>query len=404
MYPKEYEDKLISFIREPDNLAQILISGVTSDTFNIRRDVFDFIIKYKNKYSNVPSKSVIEANFQDFKVVDNVKPEETKFYIDELKKFEIKRKARKILDKSVDMMESDPYGCLDYLIAKLPALRKTSDYTRSYTDREAESRYEDYINRSTLNAQGLTVGIRTGFSILDDKLMGWQRGNLITIVASSGKGKTWLAQYLAAFPYVMEEQRVLFLEPEMSISESELRWDTIVGKLMGYKFSNKGLSVGTGVNKHEYKEFLDKVSKNERWLTLTSDNRKRFTIQSIEAEVEKFSPDIVVLDGFLLLDIGVKDWTTMEDAAAGIKNIAQNYNLIFIVTAQASRSAKDEMPEIHEVFGGEALRHQSDCMIMMSDTDEPKVRKIVIPKRRNGEPINKPIKISFDVDIGAIGI
>jgi replicative DNA helicase len=403
MNPKDYEDKLLSSIKEPDDLAQMLTLGVTADTFLVRREIFDFILKYKNKYANVPSKQIVEANFQDFQVREDFNKEEVKFYVDELKKFEVKRKARKILERSADLLENDPYGSLDYLLAKLPSLRKTSDYTRNSTDKEAMSRYENYVNKAELSSQGLTVGIRTGFSALDNKLVGWQRGNLITVVAASGKGKSWLSAYLAAFPYTMEDYKVLFLEPEMSIEESELRWDTIVGKLMGYKFSNQGLNVGKGINKAEYKEFLEKVSKNDRWLTLTSDNRRRFTIPSIEAEVDKFSPDIVVLDGFLNLDIGVKEWTSMEDAAAGLKNIAQNNNLVFIVTTQASRSAKDEMPEIHEVYGGEALRHQSDVMIMMADTETPRVRKVIIPKRRNGDPINKPITISFDVDLGNIG-
>lgn len=404
MHPKEYEDKLLSSLKDSEDLSQIIMMGVSLETFNTRREVFDFILKYKNKYASVPSKATLEASFEDFKVLTDFKKEEVKFYVDELKKLEVKRKARKILDKSADLLESDPYGSLDYLMAKLPGLRKTSDYTRSYTDKEAESRYDDYLQRSTMASQGLTIGMKTGLSILDDKLLGWQRGNLVTIVAASGKGKSWLSMYIAAYPYVMDNNRVLFLEPEMTILESELRWDTLVGKLLGHKFSNQGLTVGKGINTKEYKAFLEEVSKNDRWLTLTSDNKKRFTIQSIEAEVERFSPDIVVLDGFLLLDIGGKEWDSMEDAAAGLKNIAQNYNCVFIVTTQASRSAKDEMPEIHEVFGGEALRHQSDVMIMMADTDEPKVRKIIIPKRRTGEAINKPIKISFDMDSGTIGI
>ncbi len=404
MHPKEFEDKLISSIQDTDDLAQIIGMGVSSDTFHVRKEVFDYLLKYKNKYVNIPSKAILEANFTDFKVVNDFKKEEVKFYVDELKKLEIKRKTRKILDKSADLLELDPYGSLDYLMAKLPALRRGSDYTRSYTDREAMARYDEYLQRVEMASQGITIGIRTGLSVLDDKLMGWQRGHLVTIVAASGKGKSWLSLYLAAFPYVMENYKVLFLEPEMPRTETELRWDSVVGKLMGHKFSNQGLTVGKGINKSDYKKFLEEVSKNERWLTLTSDNKKRFTINSIESEVERFYPDVVVLDGFLNIDIGDKEWTSMEDAAAGLKNIAQNYNLVFIVTTQASRSAKNEMPEVHEVYGGEALRHQSDSMIMMADTDIPRVRLVSIPKRRSGEPINKPFRIDFDVDLGNIGI
>lgn len=402
--PKEYEDKAISLIKDPEDLTQILVLGATADTFHIRKEVFEFILKYKNKYGNIPSKAIIEANYTDFRIIENVAKGEIKFFIDELKKLEVKRKARKILEKSADMLEGDPYGSLDYLMAKLPSLRKISDYTRSYTDKEALTRYDEYLKRVDLASQGITIGIKTGLSFLDDKLLGWQRGHLITIVAASGKGKSWLGMYLAAFPYVMENYKVLLFEPEMPLGETELRWDSIVGKLMGHKFSNQGLTVGKGINKVEYRKFLETVSQNERWLTLTSDNKRRFRIASMESEIERFSPDVVVLDGFLNIDIGDKEWSSMEDAAAGLKNIAQNYNLVFIVTTQASRTAKNDMPEVHEVYGGEALRHQSDSMIMMADTDVPKVRLVTIPKRRSGEPINKPIRIDFDVDIGNVGI
>jgi replicative DNA helicase len=403
---KEYEDKLLSSITSVDHLNNLIIKAITSDSFLCRREVFDFYQKYKNKYSNIPSKAIVEANFPDFKVLAHCKEEEVDFFIDELKKSETKRRARKILEKGAELNESDPYGALDYLLSKLPTIRKLDDYTRGYTDKEAMKRFDIFKERKELALQGVTAGIKTGLSVLDDKQFGWERGNLIVIIASPKVGKTTLAMYLAAYAYVMDNCRVLYLQPEMSKIESEFRWDPIVGRLMGYKFSNLGLAMGKkDVNEEKYREFLRKVAEREDWLTLTSSDRKPFTVSSIEAEVDRFNPDVVVMDSFLAIRSGDKDWQDMIDTASGLKNIAQSKNNVMIITSQPTRAVKPgEMPKVTEVYGGEALRQQCDVMMTMCDTEEVKTKEIAIPLIRSRPVSNKRIKLTWDIDAGNIGI
>ena len=183
-----------------------------------------------------------------------------------------------------------------------------------------------------------------------------------------------------------------------------MKWDTTMGALLGYKFSTMGLMRGD-VNEKEYEEFLTKVAERKDWLTMDSVNNRPFSISAIEAIIDEFSPDIVVVDGFLLLNIGDKSPQNMEKAANDLKGLALSRRVVLLVTSQANRqAATNEMPEMHQVYGTDALGHAADVVIMMADDDtKPNKRWVSIAKKRMGAGINKKVLINFQVDEGNIG-
>ena len=400
---KELEERLISLIKNPEDLSEIVMSGVTSDTFVVRREVFDFINTYHNKYRSIPARPVIKTQYTDLEFPTDVLKSEQRFLVDELIKSEIKRKAIGVLDKGTELLLNDPYGGIDYISSKLSSIKKPQIFYKSKTDGEALKRFDQMLDRKERLKGGKSIGMRTGFSFFDDKLLGWLPGNLISIVARLGIGKTFIAEYLSCFAY-SEGYRVAYCSPEMTIVEHEIRWDVILGALMGYKFSIRELIRGD-TNPIKYKEFLTKVSQRDDWITLDSNHDRPFTIPSIQAIVDEYSPDLLVVDGFLLLDIGgEKNWKNMLSAAYSLKNIVQTKKIVGIVTAQATRDSAGEIPEAHQVYGGDALAQASDVLITMGENPmKPKSRFIQIAKRRMDEGSNKKIEINFDCDIGKIG-
>ena len=397
-----YEDRFLSSINNLEDLSDVNLAGITPETLVIRREVLQFIMTYASRHQSFPARDLVELEFSDFKYMDGVKAEERQFLMKELIKSEVRRKMINIMDKGSTMIHKDTYGTIDFLQAQISKVKRPVSFSKSYTDRDALSRLVKLRERKEKLKKGGILGIKTGLSFFDEKLLGWQPGNLIAIIARLGIGKSTLVTYLSCFGY-SEGYRVAYLSPEMTTEEEELKWDTTMGALMGYKFSTSGLMRGE-TNEKEYEEFLVKMAERKDWLTMDSAQNKAFTLPAIEAIIDEFSPDIVVIDGFLLLNIGDKSPQNMERAANELKSMALSRRVVMIVTSQANRQAANEMPEMHQVYGTDALGHAADVVIMMADDDtKPNKRWVSIAKKRMGAGINKKVLVNFDVDIGNLG-
>jgi replicative DNA helicase len=397
-----YEDRFLSSINNLEDLSDVNLAGITPETLVIRREVLQFIMTYASRHQSFPARDLVELEFSDFKYMDGVKAEERQFLMKELIKSEVRRKVINIMDKSSTTVHKDTYGTIDFLQAQLSKVKRPVSFSKSYTDRDALSRLAKLRERKEKLKKGGILGIKTGLSFFDEKLLGWQPGNLIAIIARLGIGKTTLGTYLACFGY-SEGYRVAYLSPEMTTEEEELKWDTTMGALMDYKFSTSGLMRGE-VDEKAYEEFLTKMAERKDWLTMDSAQNKAFTLPAIESIIDEFAPDIVVIDGFLLLNIGDKSPQNMERAANELKSLALSRRVVMIVTSQANRQAANEMPEMHQVYGTDALGHAADVVIMMADDDtKPNKRWVSIAKKRMGAGINKKILINFDVDLGRLG-
>ena len=352
---QDVEQRLISVISNEKIFGDVVVRGVGSEDFIIHTEVFSFIQTYYGKYNTIPAKAVIESSFPGFEYINDVKEHEIKYLCEELIKSTTKRKAIVYINESSELLSVDPYGAIDSLVNKLTNIRKTSTFSRSFADADAPKRYAQAVENKAKVAKGNTVGLKTGISFFDKQFLGWQPGNLIGIVGRLTSGKSCVAQYLACQTY-NSGKRVLFLSPEMSAEEVNLKWDTFMGRMQGHTFLNDKLPLGD-VNLKEYKQWLDDVSVRKDWLTLDSANGKKFNLSNIKGFISEFSPDLVVVDGVALLEgVGMESWLKMMDVSYGLKSLAQNQKIVIIATAQANRSVEaNEMPRPDQVSFGDAF-------------------------------------------------
>lgn len=401
---QDLEQRLISSIINEKILGDILLHGISSEEFLIHTEVFTFIQTYFNRYNSIPARAIIESSFPGFNYLDDVKEHEIKYLCDELIKSSTKRKAIELINESSELLTKDPYGAIDSLVNRLSNIRRPVNYSRSYADADAPKRYAKALENRDKIKKGISTGLKTGISLFDDKYLGWQPGNLIGIVGRLGVGKSTLAEFLACQTY-QTGKRVLYLSPEMSVDEVHLRWDTFMGRMNGYTFLNDKLQTGE-INLKEYNKWLEEVKNRKDWLTLDSANGKKFSVGNINSLVNEFSPDLTVVDGVALLEgHGEKEWEKVKDISYGLKSIAQNHKIVIMVTAQANRAAGDDMPKTDQVSGGDALLQACDCGIFMAQNiNKPNIRFITIPKRRNGQAINTPLEIKFNINEGIISV
>lgn len=401
---EEIEQRLISVIKDESVFSKIIERGVSSESFIIHEEVFRFYQKYFNKYNSIPSKAVISSTFPGFSFTDDVKEHELKYLCDEIVKSSVKREVISTINKASDLITSDPYGTVDFLVRRLSNIRGTPTPAKNFADADAVKRYKLMLDKREKADKGLTVGIKTGISFFDEKYIGWQPGNLIGIVGRLSSGKSAIAQYLACQAY-NAGNRVLFLSPEMSIDEVNERWDTFMARMKGYTFLNDDLKLGT-VNLKEYKKWLEEASTRKDWLTLSSSSGKSFNIGNINALVNEFSPALLVVDGVALIDDpSEQGWLKIMNVSYGLKAIAQNHSIVVIATSQANRSAKDEMPRPDQVSFGDAFMQACDFGIFLQqDINKTNIRYATIPKVRTGKPVNRPVTVNFDMNQGIISL
>jgi len=404
MAQSELEKRLISLIKDEKVIIELSKHNITTDCFVMYPELFNFIIENYSKYKTVPSVTTIKNQFPEFEYYADTDPKEFKFFCDELLKSNTQRRAIQIINQASDTITSDPYGTIDNLVHKLSTIRKPVKISKSMTDKDSLKRLEMVTKNRESIKSGVTIGIKTGINIFDNKYYGWQPGNYIAVVGRLGIGKSWLLEYFACAAY-NDNRKVLYISPEMSINEVELRWDTLMGTMRGYRFQNDKLGTGE-VDLNKYKEWLTKASQRNDWITYDSNSGRSFTVNSIAQMVDEFQPDLVAVDGIALVD-GPGDalWSKVRDISRGLKAIAQNNKLVMMVTAQANREAGDKMPTTSQISYSDSVAQDADVVIPMNqDVDRPMERYITLPKRRSAKAINTRLTLQFNVNEGLITI
>lgn len=399
----DLEQRLISVIKDETIFSDVLSRNVSSEDFVMHAEIFEFITKYFYRYNSIPARAVIESAYPGFSYVTDTKESEVKFLCDELVKNTVQRKTINILNSTAELLQIDTYGAVDSLLEKLSTVRKNTQYSKSFTDKDALKRYDEAVANKNKIAQKILVGIKTGISFFDDRYIGWQPGNLIGIGGRLGIGKSWLLEYIACQAYT-SGKRVLYLSPEMSTEEVGQRWDTILGQINGHTFLNDKLQMGD-VDLKEYKSWLEYVAKRNDWMTLDSCNGKDFTLGNINSLVNEFSPDFVAFDGVSFIQAGGVNatWEKVKVVSNGLKSITQNHKIVFAATTQVNRTVGDDMPRTDQVSDGDTFMQAVNIGIMVqADINKPMIRYITIPKVRSGKAMNTPLEVQFDVNKGII--
>jgi replicative DNA helicase len=378
--------------------------GLTSDHFVSFQEIFNFIQRHRHKYSVVPSADIVKANFNEEVYIKDVPENELKYLADELIRNSAARKAIGIINKYQDLLITDTYGSIDAISSQLAQIKRTSAISKSLTDKDAMRRLALMKSRKEALGKGLMIGTPTGISAFDRVSFGWQPGNFALIVGRPKVGKSWLLQYMGCIAY-KAGKRVLYISPEMNTDEVDLRFDTLMGRLEGYNFLNDKLTTGD-IDLVKYQQWLDKLSKRSDWITFDSNNGSTFTIASIAALVDEYNPDVLLVDGIILLNgPGKTDWERVKTLAYDIKNLTQAKKIITLGATQASRDAGEDMPGPTQTAYSDGLIQAADVgIMMMRDSERADLRYITIPLIRNHEAINKHLIVKFSVNEGLISV
>lgn len=173
----------------------------------------------------------------------------------------------------------------------------------------------------------------TGFRTLDELLWSLRRGNILTVGARPGVGKTLFALRVS-LNVARLGKKVLFFSTEMPVSEIAERL-----KVMG-----AGLD--------DPIQLCDLASP---------------TVEAVRAGVEKHAPDLLVLDFIQHTGDGTSDsrYQELSRFVRDFHNVAREHNCTALVLSQLSRVAASEEPQMHHLKECGTIEEESSAVLLL---------------------------------------
>lgn len=248
--------------------------------------------------------------------------------------------------------------------------------------------------------------ITTGLAEIDKLIGGWnRRGELASVLARMGMGKTWLIILFSAAAW-KAGFRVGFISVEMSKDDIGFRVDTILSGL-----SNSALRRGKPVDMSIYNLYVESLKGKEGFLVRNKrDFKGHITPSKIATWISQARLDIVFLDGISYLESEranahlKSDAALTTDLAEDLMSISTDLQCPIVVTQQANREGSDtsKNPSLGSARGSDGVNINASVVLSIAYPDENReTMRVEVPKSRFGATGDK-FDFAWNPDIGYI--
>lgn len=254
------------------------------------------------------------------------------------------------------------------------------------------SRYYDQVE-SLYQKKTTMLGIPTGFSGLDNKLSGLQKGLLYVVGAPPGVGKTALTLHFA-----MHQAKAnipcFFLSLEMSPEQ-------LINRLIGssMNLNTHDLQVGN-LNDEQWKRFTDGLADVRKW-PLLIDANPDLTISRLRGKARRLKHQAHIQALYvdylqLMHEPGYERSREQEISAIsrGLKLLAKELDIPVVVCAQLNRDVEkraDHRPQLSDLRESGAIEQNADVVMFLyredlykENSERPNQCDIITAKHRNG--------------------
>ena len=402
-----YTQEFIEFVSSAAKYNQkAAFLGVTSESLNPdETSCLEKTQSFVRAFNRFPSEKWFSEECE-LPLADTKDPFD--YYKDRLYKRAVyKVLAPVIQEASVALRDRDPLAAAD-LIGK--ALDKQRDIFKSTqlggwqtTSELVGSLVEEYSK----NKLGSGVrGVPTGWEFVDGVMGGHQKGDLNTIAARPGTGKTYILLKMAYSAW-KADFKVLFVSMEMAKA-------AIIKRLVGISTSN---------NPEHFKKrevsnmFLDFISKGELTLNgsfVIADSGDIRGTAALDSAIEMLQPDIVFVDSSYLMTPQRKQGSNagrrdiIAAVAEDLKAIAVKRNIPVVQSMQLNRQTKIKQTKedgdplskmgLENIAEADVIGQLSSVVIGLGKPSESteEVRYMRFLKGREGEQGTCKIKYEFN--------
>jgi len=360
-----YEIRLLNSIIDNNAFTEAVNAGA-ENVFMEYRDIWNFISRHHDEFKKTPSKDTVKHHYADFDFVST--PEPVKYYLDEAKKESLAYQTRVIVSKANNVLnELGPKESLSFLMDETSKLYKFSSSLKdSDLSGEWKERVDDLRARSVKDNREM-MGIPSGITVIDKTFGGWQKGDFIVLLGWTGVGKSFIARLFAANAW-RAGYRPLIISLEMNKQQESQRLDTLLNNGEGH-FTNTDLVKANPAIIDQYERWAHKTFEGKQPIYLvTSEGLETADQQMVQAKIDQYHPDMVILDYHGLFDDSSGAKTETEKA----KNLSKAFkrmavkNAVPIIDVAAVTMAEghsERPPELEEVAWSKQLAYDADLVL-----------------------------------------
>ena len=253
----------------------------------------------------------------------------------------------------------------------------------------------DHLSELSANGGKTLPGLPTGFGVLDDKMNGLNKSDLVLLAARPGMGKTSMALNLALNVARSSGQAVAVFSLEMSREQ-------LVMRLLSTESFVENQKLTTG---HLDEEDWGKLSIASSALSQTDirvDDNPAITVAEINAKCRRLDNLGLVLIDYLQLmtaaapgKSGDNRVTVVSDISRALKIMAKELNVPVICLSQLSRaneSRTDKRPMLSDLRESGAIEQDADSVMFLyrdeyynPNTQDKNIAECIVAKNRHGE-------------------
>jgi len=278
------EKSLLLGIVRDKNWDVLLLNNITKDCFSVANyELYEYIKKFANegKYPDIRIVSnvfdISEEMLREYLMIGNLN-ELCDVLHNEYVKNQLEYKVGQLND-FVSEMETDPVKYIDRLSRVVEDVRQISYHTKSV---DLFENIEEILKIDKSNV------ISTGFKELDDKLIGFKRGEeLVVLAGRTGQGKTWMGLKFA-MSAAFQGNKVGLYSGEMSTQQLQERM----------------LCCAKPTYTSTQEEAMKVIKEKDAFVRVITQKelRRRANVSDIEEFIIRDNLDMVVIDQLSLME------------------------------------------------------------------------------------------------------
>jgi len=396
----DLDKQLCSALINADSLEKIQDYNFESDLlYADGRKCYEYILAHYRKFSKLPS---IHTIYADTEITLEKAEEPVEYYLQEII---IRRRLNNLRNgmKGIvgGLSDCDPdksETALKHLLMNIQKSRYgKSDKLLNFSEC-VEQRKKWYLDKEALG--GAIDGIPTPWELLNDITQGWHGGELISIVARLGVGKTFFALLLGdtAFNAGFKPLVVSF---EMSPKQLLRRADALHFKIAPRSLRKADLG---DIARDIYFEKMDRLKEAEKDYWVAGSGYAR-TLADIEMLISDKSPDMVIVDAFYLIESSrgyANKSERIAEVVSALKGMAQFHDIPIIITSQFNRDATKSKTggESEHVSFSDSIMQNSDVGIALLPDDDPRMDggSMIIKMLKTRDDDGKDFRVGWNLD------
>jgi hypothetical protein len=348
--PIHPEMQLLSRIFRTGSLKEVLEWGITANDFStsigkgLWSHLYGFYLSPDTRGA-VLGLNTIQLDYPGFSTLCDDSGMTTESLCKIVRETRVVLEGKNYLNKALDDLEVDPSTAL------LTVRRRIDELIELGGTKNLDVSFSDTIQDIVIDYERAKAGVATSkvtwpWQLLNEEMGGLLEDDYIVLYGRPKSLKSWVLSYLIAHFFYTLELRVLVYTKEMTPKNIFRRIAASIGKLPYQEMRFGKMTQYETDALYDIRDMAQELNhKDNLWCLSGKDTPNRGagdTVPWLMTKVEKYRPDVVMIDGLYLMSTGKtnqKDNIRVQTISRECRQMVLDTGIPVIATAQANRQA-----------------------------------------------------------------